>query len=179
MVVVSVAVWSGVFFRRVGFFALLCPYLERVRITRELKDVTVMSGEDAVFCCEVSQTAITCAEWWLGSNHLQNNDLNQISYHGREHSLVLKMVTPDDSGDVAFAVGCEKSVACLVVQEKPKGKGSTDAFQCSPQTTCFAWFGHSLIFDRYWTVDFRVKVKIVPQYTFKFLDTQVLRAGSG
>ncbi|KAL7886884.1 hypothetical protein AOLI_G00046050 [Acnodon oligacanthus] len=93
---------------------------ECVRITRELKDVTVMSGEDAVFLCEVSQTGVTYAEWWLGSNHLQNNDLNQISCQGREHSLVLKMVTPDDSGDVAFVVGSEKSVACLVVQEKPK-----------------------------------------------------------
>ncbi|KAI4893348.1 hypothetical protein NFI96_024137 [Prochilodus magdalenae] len=93
---------------------------ECVRITQELKDVTVMSGEDAAFHCEVSQTGVTYAEWWLGSNHLQNNDLNQITCHGREHSLVLKMVTPDDSGDVAFVVGCKKSVACLVVQEKPK-----------------------------------------------------------
>ncbi|XP_035386466.1 obscurin isoform X5 [Electrophorus electricus] len=93
---------------------------EPVRITRELKDVTVTSGEDAVFHCEVSQMGVTCAEWWLGSNLLQNNDLNQISYRGREHSLVLKMVTPDDSGDVAFVVGCKRSVACLVVQEKPK-----------------------------------------------------------
>ncbi|XP_053094396.1 obscurin isoform X2 [Pangasianodon hypophthalmus] len=93
---------------------------ERVRITRELKDVTVTTGEDAVFQCEVSQTGVTNAEWWLGSNHLQSNDLNQISIQGREHSLVLKMVTPDDSGDVAFVVGSERSVASLVVKEKPK-----------------------------------------------------------
>ncbi len=32
------------------------------------------------------------------------------------------MVTPEDSGDVAFVVGPEKSVAYLLVQEKPKGK---------------------------------------------------------
>ncbi|XP_046703831.1 obscurin [Silurus meridionalis] len=93
---------------------------ERVRITKELKDVTVMTGEDAAFHCEVSQTGVTNGEWWLGSNHLQNNDLNQISSRGREHSLVLKMVTPDDSGDVAFVVGCERTVASLVVKEKPK-----------------------------------------------------------
>lgn len=99
--------------------------LESVRITRELKDVTVTTGEDAVFRCEVSQTGVTNVEWWLGSNHLQNNDLNQISSQGREHSLVLKMVTPDDSGDVAFVVGCERTVASLMVKEKPKGKGSS------------------------------------------------------
>ncbi|XP_077101390.1 obscurin isoform X26 [Siphateles boraxobius] len=93
---------------------------ECVIITRELKDVTVITGEDANFKCEVSQTGVTNVEWWLGSNHLQNNDLNQISTQGREHSLVLKMVTPDDSGDVAFVVGPEKSVAFLMVQEKPK-----------------------------------------------------------
>ncbi|XP_056105326.1 obscurin-like isoform X15 [Rhinichthys klamathensis goyatoka] len=95
---------------------------ECVKITRELKDVTVITGEDANFKCEVSQTGVTNVEWWLGSNHLQNNDLNQISTQGREHSLVLKMVTPDDSGDVAFVVGPEKSVAYLMVQEKPKAK---------------------------------------------------------
>jgi len=95
---------------------------ECVKITRELKDVTVITGEDANFKCEVSQTGVTNVEWWLSSNHLQNNDLNQISTQGREHSLVLKMVTPDDSGDVAFVVGPEKSVAYLMVQEKPKGK---------------------------------------------------------
>ncbi|XP_073720209.1 obscurin isoform X16 [Misgurnus anguillicaudatus] len=93
---------------------------EYVKITQELKDVTVITGEDAVFKCEVSHSGITNVEWWLGSNHLQNNDLNQISCRGREHSLVLKMVTPDDSGDVAFVVGQEKSVAYLMVQEKPK-----------------------------------------------------------
>ncbi|KAL1248368.1 hypothetical protein QQF64_021686, partial [Cirrhinus molitorella] len=93
---------------------------ECVKITRELKDVTVITGEDAIFQCEVSHTGVTNVEWWLGSNHLQNNDLNQISCRGREHSLVLKMVTPDDSGDVAFVVGPEKSVAYLLVQEKPK-----------------------------------------------------------
>ncbi|XP_052452028.1 obscurin-like isoform X3 [Carassius gibelio] len=95
---------------------------ECVKITRELKDVTVITGEDAIFLCEVSHTGVTNVEWWLGSNHLQNNDLNQISCRGREHSLVLKMVTPDDSGDVAFVVGPEKSVAYLLVQEKPKGQ---------------------------------------------------------
>lgn len=107
---------------RVGFLYTFL-YLERVRITRELNDVTVTTGEDAVFHCEVSQTGVTSIEWWLGSNHLQSNDLNQISSRGREHSLALKMVTPDDSGDVAFVVGCERTVASLVVKDKPKGKG--------------------------------------------------------
>ncbi|XP_052452035.1 obscurin-like isoform X10 [Carassius gibelio] len=130
---------------------------ECVKITRELKDVTVITGEDAIFLCEVSHTGVTNVEWWLGSNHLQNNDLNQISCRGREHSLVLKMVTPDDSGDVAFVVGPEKSVAYLLVQEKPKAKpidilqelsdvetinGGEALFECSlsrPETKDCQW----------------------------------------
>lgn len=45
-----------------------------------------------------------------------------MSNQGRVHRLALKMVTTDESGDVAFVVGEEKTVACLLVEEKPKGK---------------------------------------------------------
>lgn len=94
-----------------------------MRIIRELSDVTVTTGQDAVFEVELSHSGVTSGEWWLGDNLLQNNDLNQMSSQGRVHRLVLKMVTTDESGDVVFIVGEEKSVACLLVEEKPKGKG--------------------------------------------------------
>ncbi|XP_068604975.1 obscurin [Brachionichthys hirsutus] len=93
---------------------------EHVRILKELADLTVTTGQDAVFEVELSHLSVTNGEWWLGDNLLQNNDLNQMSSQGRVHRLVLKMVTTDDSGDVAFVVGDEKSVACLLVEEKPK-----------------------------------------------------------
>ncbi|XP_030016091.1 obscurin [Sphaeramia orbicularis] len=93
---------------------------EHVRIIRELCDTTVTTGQDAVFEVEVSHPNVTNGEWWLGDNLLQNNDLNQMSIRGTVHRLVLKMVTTDESGDVAFVVGEEKSVACLEVEEKPK-----------------------------------------------------------
>ncbi|XP_061588373.1 obscurin isoform X3 [Cololabis saira] len=93
---------------------------ERVRIVRELYDVTVTTGQDACFEIELSHSGVTNGEWWLADNLLQNNDLNQMSSHGRVHRLVLKMVTTDESGDVAFVVGEEKTVACLLVEEKPK-----------------------------------------------------------
>ncbi|MEQ2208691.1 hypothetical protein XENOCAPTIV_011751 [Xenoophorus captivus] len=73
-----------------------------------------------MFEVELSYPGVTNGEWWLGDNLLQNNDLNQMSVQGRVHRLVLKMVTTDESGDVAFVVGKEKSVACLLVEEKPK-----------------------------------------------------------
>ncbi|KAM9459448.1 obscurin-like isoform 12-T12 [Salvelinus alpinus] len=93
---------------------------ESVRITRELHDITVTAGQDAVFVCELSQEGVTNGEWWLGDNLLQNNDLNQMIFQGRVHRLTLQMVTTDESGDVAFVVGEEKTVACLLVEEKPK-----------------------------------------------------------
>ncbi|XP_014826379.1 PREDICTED: obscurin isoform X17 [Poecilia mexicana] len=116
---------------------------EHVRIVRELHDVTVTTGQDAVFEVELSHVGVTHGEWWLGDNLLQNNDLNQMSVHGRVHRLALKMVTTDESGDVAFVVGEEKSVACLLVEEKPKVvilekphnaaevEGDTVTFSCS------------------------------------------------
>lgn len=94
----------------------------RVRILRELCDVTVTTGQDAVFEVQLSHSGVTTGEWWLGDNLLQNNDLNQMSSEGRVHRLTLKMVSTDESGDVAFVVGEEKSVACLLVEEKPKGE---------------------------------------------------------
>ncbi|XP_051944306.1 obscurin isoform X9 [Hippocampus zosterae] len=93
---------------------------EHVRILRELHDITVQTGQDAVFEVELSHAGVTSMEWWLADNLLQNNDLNQMSSEGRVHRLALKMVTTDESGDVAFVVGEEKSVACLLVEEKPK-----------------------------------------------------------
>ncbi|KAK9538589.1 hypothetical protein VZT92_003751 [Zoarces viviparus] len=93
---------------------------DRVRLIRELYDITVATGQDAVFEVELSHADVTNGEWWLADNLLQNNDLNQMSSQGKVHRLVLKMVTTDESGDVAFVVGEEKSVACLLVEEKPK-----------------------------------------------------------
>lgn len=90
-------------------------------ILRQLCDTTVTTGQDAVFEVELSHSGVTNGEWWLGDNLLQNNDLNQMSSQGRVHRLALKMVTTDESGDVAFVLGEERSVACLLVEEKPKG----------------------------------------------------------
>ncbi|KAM4551584.1 obscurin isoform 34-T34 [Odontesthes bonariensis] len=93
---------------------------ERVRIIQELCDITVTTGQDAIFEVELSHSGVTNGEWWLADNLLQNNDLNQMSSQGRVHRLALKMVTTDESGDVAFVVGEAKTVACLLVEEKPK-----------------------------------------------------------
>ncbi|KAJ8408221.1 hypothetical protein AAFF_G00264490 [Aldrovandia affinis] len=95
---------------------------EHVQITVGLQDVTVVSGEDACFECGLSCAGAVEGEWWLDANLLQNNDLNQMSHQGVRHRLVLKMVTPDESGMVAFVVGGQRTAACLLGLQHSSGR---------------------------------------------------------
>lgn len=112
-----------------------------MRILRPLCDTLVTTGQDAVFEVELSHSGVTNAEWWLGDNLLQNNDLNHMSCEGRVHRLALKMVTTDESGDIAFVLGEEKSVACLIVEEKPKGNADT----ADVTGECLLFFSYPLL----------------------------------
>ncbi|KAG1973513.1 obscurin [Pimephales promelas] len=94
--------------------------IERVRIVKGLRDLTVTAGESARFVCELSHENILDRVWWLGSNVLQENEMNQMSICGKEHQLVLTMTTPEESGVVSFVVGNEKTSAHLRVNSKPK-----------------------------------------------------------
>ncbi|PWA20807.1 hypothetical protein CCH79_00007110, partial [Gambusia affinis] len=93
---------------------------ERVKIVKELQDLTVTAGEDAVFVCELTHADVSEGVWWLGSSPLQKNEMNQITCHGRQHRLVLTMTTPEETGNVAFVVGEERTSAKLLVLPKPK-----------------------------------------------------------
>lgn len=97
-------------------------FTERVRIVKGLRDLTVTAGESARFVCELSHENVLDGVWWLGSNVLQENEMNQMSICGKEHQLVLTMTTPEESGVVSFVVGNEKTSAHLRVNSKPKGE---------------------------------------------------------
>uniref|UniRef100_A0A3P9MQA3 Ig-like domain-containing protein n=1 Tax=Oryzias latipes TaxID=8090 RepID=A0A3P9MQA3_ORYLA len=84
---------------------------ERVRIVKELQDMRVTAGEDAVFVCELSHSDVSEGAWWLGSSPLQKNEMNQMTCHGRQHRLVLSMTTPEETGIVTFVVGDERTSA--------------------------------------------------------------------
>ncbi|XP_060737627.1 obscurin [Tachysurus vachellii] len=94
--------------------------IDRVRIVRELQDLTIIAGEDAHFVCELSHSDVTDGVWWLDSTVLQANEMNQMMCCGREHHLTLTMTTPEESGIVAFVVGDEWTSARLQVKSKPK-----------------------------------------------------------
>ncbi|XP_029562286.1 obscurin isoform X3 [Salmo trutta] len=93
---------------------------ERVKILSGLKDIKITAGQDAVFVCELSHAEVTEGEWWLGSSPLQKNEMNQMSFEGHQHRLVLTMTTPEETGTVAFVVGEERTSAQLLVVPKSK-----------------------------------------------------------
>ncbi|XP_027884374.1 obscurin isoform X10 [Xiphophorus couchianus] len=93
---------------------------ERVKIVKELQDLTVTAGEDAVFVCELTHADVSEGVWWLGSSPLQKNEMNQMTCRGRQHRLVLTMTTPEETGNVAFVVEEERTSAKLLVLPKPK-----------------------------------------------------------
>ncbi|KAM9385812.1 obscurin [Pholidichthys leucotaenia] len=95
-------------------------FTERVRIVKELQDITVTAGENAVFVCELSHADITEGVWWLGLSPLQKNEMNQMTCHGCQHRLILTMTTPEETGQVAFVIGEERTSARLLVVPKPK-----------------------------------------------------------
>ncbi|XP_035989347.1 obscurin [Fundulus heteroclitus] len=131
---------------------------ERVRIVKHLQDLTVTAGEDAVFVCELSHADVSDGVWWLGASALQKNDMNQMTCHGRQRRLVLTMTTPEETGQVAFVVGEERTSAQLLVvpkpkvlfEEKPKDttamEGETAILSCATSdcTTLVTWKRHHI-----------------------------------
>lgn len=93
-----------------------------MRIVTELKDMTVTAGQDAVFVCELSHANVSDGVWWLCDSPLQENEMNQMTFQGRQHRLVLTMTTPEETGTVVFVVGEERTSAHLLVVPKPKGE---------------------------------------------------------
>ena len=93
-----------------------------MRIVSGLQDRTVTAGEDAAFVCELSHADVSEGEWWLCSSPLQRNEMNRMTFHGRQQRLVLTMTTPDETGEVAFVIGEERTSAKLLVVPRVKGR---------------------------------------------------------
>ena len=93
-----------------------------MRIVSELRDRTVTAGADAAFVCELTHADVSEGEWWLCSSPLQRNEMNLITFHGRQQHLVLTMTTPDETGEVAFVIGEERTSAQLLVVPRVKGE---------------------------------------------------------
>ncbi|XP_010078143.1 PREDICTED: obscurin, partial [Pterocles gutturalis] len=93
---------------------------QKVLITEDLEDVTVLEGESAMFKCRISPVDYSKVQWFLDKTPLHTNELNDIqSQPGGYHLLTLKKLSLKDSGVITFEAGDKKTSASLVVKEKP------------------------------------------------------------
>ncbi|XP_074757193.1 obscurin isoform X8 [Athene noctua] len=93
---------------------------QKVLITEDLEDVTVLEGESAMFKCRISPVDYSKVQWFLDKTPLHTNELNEIqSQPGGYHLLTLKKLSLKDSGFITFEAGDKKTSASLVVKEKP------------------------------------------------------------
>ncbi|XP_010188966.1 PREDICTED: obscurin-like, partial [Mesitornis unicolor] len=93
---------------------------QKVLITEDLEDVTVLEGESAMFRCRISPVDYSKVQWFLDKTPLHTNELNDIqSQPGGYHLLTLKKLSLKDSGVITFEAGDKKTSASLVVKEKP------------------------------------------------------------
>ncbi|NXD18762.1 OBSCN protein, partial [Nothocercus nigrocapillus] len=82
-----------------------------VTIVEKMKDLSAQEGEDAVFECKLSRETPEESQWFLGDLRLQNNELTEMRVQGNVHTLILRKVTPEDSGTISFQVGQHKASA--------------------------------------------------------------------
>uniref|UniRef100_A0A674HJ43 Obscurin n=1 Tax=Taeniopygia guttata TaxID=59729 RepID=A0A674HJ43_TAEGU len=88
---------------------------QKVLITEDLEDVTVLEGESAMFKCRISPVDYSRVQWFLDKTPLHTNELNEIqSQPGGYHLLTLKKLSLKDSGVITFEAGDKKTSASLV-----------------------------------------------------------------
>ncbi|XP_062424693.1 obscurin isoform X1 [Rhea pennata] len=115
---------------------------QKVLITEDLEDVSVLEGESAMFKCRISPVEYSKVQWFLDKTPLHTNELNEIqSQPGGYHLLTLKKLSLKDSGVITFEAGDTKTSANLVVKALPvlfkqtledteKEEGKTVSLRC-------------------------------------------------
>ncbi|KAJ7322096.1 hypothetical protein JRQ81_018383, partial [Phrynocephalus forsythii] len=99
--------------------ATLTVLERKVEITKHLQDLEIEEESCAVFSCELAEDCDD-VDWFLNDTHLFSNNFNEIKSLGKNHSLTLKHVTPEDAGTVTVKVLKKVSESArLKVKEKP------------------------------------------------------------
>ncbi|XP_059495977.1 obscurin isoform X15 [Stegostoma tigrinum] len=90
----------------------------KIEIIKHLEDIDTEEDSNLVYSCELSHD-VEEVQWYLNDTPLYSNDFNEIKKKGKRHTLILKGVTPDDTGTVMFKVRDLTDKAQLNVREKP------------------------------------------------------------
>ncbi|XP_031662310.1 obscurin isoform X10 [Oncorhynchus kisutch] len=86
-------------------------------VSRELQSISVVSGEDAVFICEVTQTRAT-VQWAKDGKDIRKSEKYEISKEERVMKLTVHSVTVQDSGEYSCEViGGATTKAKLEIKE--------------------------------------------------------------
>ncbi|XP_029581200.1 obscurin isoform X8 [Salmo trutta] len=86
-------------------------------VSRELQSISVVSGEDAVFTCEVTQTRAT-VQWAKDGKDIRKSEKYEISKEERVMKLTVHSVTVQDSGEYSCEViGGATTKAKLEIKE--------------------------------------------------------------
>ncbi|CAH2281872.1 obscurin isoform X24 [Pelobates cultripes] len=89
-----------------------------VNIKKPLQAADVEESEVAVLTCHLSKPNVP-VEWRKGSTLIKHEGRYEISMKGSEHTLRIKDVTLEDSGEYSCSAGTEKSSTKLKVKALP------------------------------------------------------------
>lgn len=88
-------------------------------MSRELQNVSVVAGEDAVFSCEVTQTSAS-VKWAKDGKAIKKSQKYSLSQEEKVMTLTVHSVSANDSGEYSCeVVGGATTKAKLEVQGKP------------------------------------------------------------
>uniref|UniRef100_A0A8B9PSF4 Obscurin like cytoskeletal adaptor 1 n=1 Tax=Apteryx owenii TaxID=8824 RepID=A0A8B9PSF4_APTOW len=121
-----------------------------VKFLRGLADMHVHEGETVVLWCELCK-AKGDVVWLKDGRELAPSPRREIKVEGRERSLVLSNVGPEDAGEYSCESNDDRTLATLTVQGEPQTRGplhsltvleGEDAtFKCvvSPEDVALTW----------------------------------------
>ncbi|XP_042302958.1 obscurin-like protein 1 isoform X3 [Sceloporus undulatus] len=86
-----------------------------VKFVRGLSDVLALHGDTVLFWCELCKTKGDVV-WLKDGKELEDNEYVEIRAEGRERSLTLSHVGPEDSGEYSCESKDDRTLAILTVQ---------------------------------------------------------------
>ncbi|XP_060117593.1 obscurin-like protein 1 [Heteronotia binoei] len=86
-----------------------------VKFVRGLSDVPALQGDTVLFWCELCKTKGDVL-WLKDGQELEPNERREIRSEGRERSLTLSHVRPEDAGEYSCETKDDRTLAVLTVQ---------------------------------------------------------------